>query len=647
MVTARVRYLLLCLAIPVALATAYAVAREFTKHRVHEFPGVAGPSGETVVAPKARTSWQRYAEGSHGRLAVLLTDSDSSWLGLAHALTSFGVPFRVTTSVEEALKHKVVLVYPIVSGKVLSQDELKALASFPREGGHLIGVKVLGGGMNEVFGFGEALSSRRRFDIHLDPASSPLLEDFTEEREQTILLGDPDRFAEIVGTFGYSEPRKALAVYGDGSAAIIERAYAEGRAYAFGFDIGDYFFRGHHARHYRAHRSYVNAFEPASDVLARLIRKIYLRGNPDAATLGTVPDGRDLSVVFSYDVDAEESYEKMLDYAEFLRSAGIRGTFFIQTKYLDDYNDIILFGDEAIEHVKRLVQLGMEVASHTVAHANTLSAFPLGEGDERYPDYRPIVVDFESARGGTVLGELRVSKFLLERLGGAPPVISFRPGYLSYPASLPQALEATGYRYSSSMTANKALTHLPFRLNHGRESGQEVEIFEIPVTVEDEMPPRLGDRVEDAVALARRIARYGGSFVVLTHPNELGHKYAFHEAFYAAVKDWAWFGSLSDYGAWWAARDAVELDTVCTESGLRCTIRLRAPQRIAGLAVTLPERCRTQAEGKAGVRPTPDGVVFDEIAGTVEITCLRRPSAPSIADSTRPDGARSGAADPP
>jgi peptidoglycan/xylan/chitin deacetylase (PgdA/CDA1 family) len=647
MVPARVRFFLLCLVIPIALATAYAVARELTKHEVHEFSGVAGPSGETAVAPKAQTSWHRYAEGANGRLAVLLTDSDSSWLGLAHALKSFGVPFRITTSVEEALKHKVVLVYPIVSGKVLTQDELKALASFPREGGHLIGVKVLGGGMNEVFGFGEALSSRQRFDIHLEPASSPMLADFTEEREQTILLGDSKHFAEIVGTFGYSEPRKALAVYGDGSAAIIERAYAQGRAYAFGFDIGDYFFRGHHARHHRAHRSYVNAFEPASDVLARLIKKIYLRGNPDAATLGTVPEGRDLSVVFSYDVDAEESYETMLDYAEFLRSAGIRGTFFIQTKYVDDYNDIILFGDEAVAFVKRLVQLGMEVASHTVAHANSFSAFPLGKGDERYPDYRPIVVDFQSARGGSVLGELRVSRFLLEALGEAPPITSFRPGYLSYPNTLPQALEASGYRFSSSMTANNALTHLPFQLNYDREAGQEVGIFEFPVTVEDEKPPKMGTRVEDAIALARKISRYGGSFVIMTHPNELDHKLAFHRAFLAAVKDRAWFGSHSDFGAWWVARNAVEIDTACAESGLSCTIRLRAPQPIAGLPVTLPERCRYQAESRGGVRPTPDGVVFEQLAGWVEITCMRGPLAPSIAESTGPGGTRTGAADPP
>ncbi len=157
----------------------------------------------------------------------------------------------------------------------------------------------------------------------------------------------------------------------------------------------------------------------------------------------------------------------------------------------------------------------------------------------------------------------------------------------------------------------------------------------------------MGTRVEDAIALARKISRYGGSFVIMTHPNELDYKLEFHRAFLAAVKDWAWFGSISDYGEWWATRNTVEVDTACTESGLRCTIRLPAPQRIAGLAVTLSERCRTQAESNAGVRPTPDGVVFDEVAGTVEITCLRRPPAPSIADYTGPSGARTGAADPP
>jgi len=43
-------------------------------------------------------------------------------------------------------------------------------------------------------------------------------------------------------------------------------------------------------------------------------------------------------------------------------------------------------------------------------------------------------------------------------------VVSFRPGHLSYPFALPQALQATGFAFSSSVTAGNALSHLPFRL---------------------------------------------------------------------------------------------------------------------------------------------------------------------------------------
>ena len=38
-----------------------------------------------------------------------------------------------------------------------------------------------------------------------------------------------------------------------------------------------------------------------------------------------------------------------------------------------------------------------------------------------------------------------------------------------------------------------------------------MDVFEFPVTVEDEELPKLGDRVPEAVELARQIGRYGGS----------------------------------------------------------------------------------------------------------------------------------------
>ena len=36
----------------------------------------------------------------------------------------------------------------------------------------------------------------------------------------------------------------------------------------------------------------------------------------------------------------------------------------------------------------------------------------MGDGTERYPDYHPFVANQETTTGGTILGELRVSRFL-------------------------------------------------------------------------------------------------------------------------------------------------------------------------------------------------------------------------------------------
>jgi hypothetical protein len=82
---------------------------------------------------------------------------------------------------------------------------------------------------------------------------------------------------------------------------------------------------------------------------------------------------------------------------------------------------------------------------------------------------------------GTILGELRVSKFLLEHFS-EQGLMSFRPGELSNPVALPQALQAAGYRYSSSTTANNSLTHLPYQLNYDRLNDTEMDVFEFPVT---------------------------------------------------------------------------------------------------------------------------------------------------------------------
>jgi hypothetical protein len=121
-------------------------------------------------------------------LAILLTDPDSSWLGLVHGLKSIGIPFRITRDVHEALAHQVVLVYPTISGKVPTPDALQALAEFPQRGGTLIGVQVLGGELNQVFGFREAVASRQRYDLQLT-STDPLLAELTDPSERQLRIG--------------------------------------------------------------------------------------------------------------------------------------------------------------------------------------------------------------------------------------------------------------------------------------------------------------------------------------------------------------------------------------------------------------------------------------------------------------------------
>ncbi|MFA9452518.1 MAG: polysaccharide deacetylase family protein [Candidatus Aminicenantaceae bacterium] len=606
---------------------------------VFVFEGLSGPSEPAVVSPPDSEPLSSYTQGNSSRLAILLTDTESSWLGLAHGLKSLGVPISVTTDYRRALEHRAVLVYPVISGRVLEAAALKALAAFPRGGGTLIAVNVLGGGLDEVFGFEEVISSRERHEIRFDTTQS-LVSDLHDSKESVLRIyseggseaGNPppasdppsDQDRIPLGTVGYTAPRnKPLAVFEDGTAAIIQKPYASGAAYAFGIDLGFLILKGYNYREVGMARSYVNEYEPTLDVLLGLLKKIYLAAEPDAVTLAPVPWGRPLAVMITHDVDYPKSLRNSLRYAEYEKSQGIRATYFIQTKYIRDWNDDIFFNDVSVEVLRELEALGMEVGSHSVSHAELFSDFPLGTGTEQYPAYRPFIKRRRKAVNGTILGELRISKFLLDHFLKGAPVVSFRPGFLSNPSALPQALMATGFLYTSTITANKSLTHLPFQLTYNRDFRAEVNMYEFPITVEDERQPRMGDRLDQAVELARKISRSGGIFVVLIHPDELGHKFEFEKGFIEAVKDFAWFGSISDFGAWWAARDKVELDV---SSDLRQTIvTLDIPERIYGLTLQIPAgfSLLSSLPEKLEVSFSGTAAVLGDARGRVQLTFQR------------------------
>src|SRR5262245_761579 len=194
------------------------------RRSMYIFKGIVGPRDVTRIPTVDSTTWSRYASGTESRLAVLLTDTSGAWLSLSHGLKSIGVPFLITNDYRQAVKHSVVMVYPIVSGSVLSAEALKALATVPRQGGTLIGFNVLGGGLNEVFGFGEAIQSEQHHQIQFS-RTNPLTSSFTDPKESLIPIGYRHP-AGAIGSYGYSSPgtrTEVLATYEDRTAAIIQR----------------------------------------------------------------------------------------------------------------------------------------------------------------------------------------------------------------------------------------------------------------------------------------------------------------------------------------------------------------------------------------------------------------------------------------
>ena len=93
-------------------------------------------------------------------------------------------------------------------------------------------------------------------------------------------------------------------------------------------------------------------------------------------------------------------------------------------------------------------------------------------------------------------------------------------------------------------------------------------------------------RLDKALALSAKVARYGGLLNILIHPNVLEEKMTFEQGLVNALKDKAWFGSLGEYGRWWEARDAAETD-VLVQGQLR-QVRLRLPQAVEELPLEVP-----------------------------------------------------------
>jgi peptidoglycan/xylan/chitin deacetylase (PgdA/CDA1 family) len=480
-------------------------------------------------------------------------------VALRDCLELLGIPFFATSDVQEATRRPLVLVGGILLNNQLNPIEREALYSYVEHGGVVLASQVQGNEFFPLFGITSATLSRTNFRVQFTSTEDPVLRYVNRPEERTISLGDPMFYTETVWSTEYatSPDTQVLAEYGNHRAAFIAHAYGRGLAYALGLGFKETTLIPQLAQSYEAQRRWINWFEPSGDVFRLLLRALYEENVHPFLLVHTVPGGKETALCLSHDVDARESFANSVVFAKMEAALGVRSTFFVTTKYFPDDADIGYYSPDRVKWIRQVKELGFEVASHSVSHSLRFEKFPVGSRDVNPTNYDP--------SSPTLFGEVSVSKQLLDR-DIRQQTTGFRSGYLIYPNELLGVLEASGYAFDSSVSAQWVLTNFPyFGFRKRSLDSEHSQIVVIPVTLDDsrgELATRdflTADTQQKTLRIwtdvIRANAENNAITCLLIHPTNITYKLETERRLIeASRKSDIWIGDVGTMARFWRGR---------------------------------------------------------------------------------------------
>lgn len=496
--------------------------------------------------------------------------------GAQYLAETAGLPFTTTASVDSAATHAFVIATSGIDATTFSPAERDTLRSYVDRGGVLVAGNFKDPNLFDLFGIAGESFARDRHRIHFLMSALPGTFDWMDEpREQTISLGNPERDQVIFSRSYQPEEASVLARFDDESPALTKHEYGNGAAYLLGVSLRDVTIRNQMNRDFTAQRTFSNGFEPSGDVFPLVVRSLFRAHVPNPVWKHTAPLDNQSTLIISHDVDSESGMEWMNRFAKYEQSQGITANYFITTHYIDD-NLSSNYYTPYRDSISKLDAQDQRISSHSVGHFPDFVELPLGTLGNTRDNYSPFY-DGDGTVDGTILGELEVSKNLLEE--DAPQdVVSFRSGFLLFPDQLVNGLDTLGYRYNSTFSANTVMTSFPYRTVKGRSfSGPVTDVWEVPMTIsdifrdepisEDNWP----EKVDVWLDAQEKYAANGAPVVLLIHPNR-EYKIDAEQSFVEQLPSDVAIVSTEAFGQFWKERVATSLET--TREGQTLTIRL-------------------------------------------------------------------------
>lgn len=400
-----------------------------------------------------------------------------------------GLPFIITSDFVECLDYGVILFSDFLNENFLNDTQKQQLTNYVENGGGVIFSGLNDPDLFELAGLESAsIGNGRHFMTFKSSQSDPELRWIDEPYEREIKLGSGS--GGIYPTLAYHvSSGEVFALYRNSNqAAMVRNQYGAGWVYTFGFAWRDVIIRNLLDRDFQANRYYSNSFEATADVFMLMIRGIVAKIIPNTVWLSPAPYDSKAVFIITHDVCSHTAHIFSNDFAQMEYNRGISATYNITThQFIDDIN-----GDNYSSHIpqmKLLLHKNHVIGSHSYGHFPDFGmeeVFPVGESVPSFKDYHPHFSTEEGRTvGGTVYGELGVSKKLLETDLNIE-VKMHRSGHLVVNPEQYRILDELGYKYSSSFTSADLLTAFPFyaHLHRGMNEPQ-LPIIEIPLTISD------------------------------------------------------------------------------------------------------------------------------------------------------------------
>ncbi len=495
-----------------------------------------------------------------------------------------GIPFSLVSDPADLDSFSTAVMTDGPANNSLNSAWENALYQFVDNGATLLVPGPVGSRLFPLLGISSLSSLKTRDRLHFkDFPNEPVLAYIDHPNEKTISLGNGygTIFKELIWSHGAEADSMAdvLARFPDGSAGFVRNYYGRGIAYYLGVSFEETVMLPQTGGDYEAQRLFVNSVEPSADVIMLLIKALYEGYTSSAVSISAIPRSNSTALLLSHDIDAQTSFVDSLKFASLEEKYGVRGTYFINTKYLTNAADIGYYSvPENLQAIRELAARGHEIGSHTVAHSYDFTSAPEGSANVNFADYRP-------EKEITINGEARVSKELLDRDIEGQNTRTFRAGYLASPPELIAILASSGYGYDSSFSANDVLTTFPyFALTERRPGSAESGIIEIPVTLDDSLEFLTEETLSDAVEQWKNVmdanAANNSITVLLVHPSD-SRKKTFKLEAQSALMDYAsrkgaWMGTMGSFGEFWWARSKTHI-VRADRSGETLTLQLNLP----------------------------------------------------------------------